>query len=89
MVSFFSKLDEHVAVFLKLGEIWNKPLLPGVPDVPHAVNDVSLLAEGNSVGESSLPSVIVSICDDRDNTFKTTDEVGDLSFLPLTVAEMM
>jgi len=26
------------------------------------------------VGESSLPSVIVSICDDRDNTFKTTNE---------------
>lgn len=26
------------------------------------------------MGESSLPSVIVSICDDRDNTFKTTDE---------------
>ena len=46
----------------------------GVPDAPHAVNDVSLLAEGNSVGESSLPSVIVN-CDDRDNTFKTTNEV--------------
>lgn len=26
------------------------------------------------MGESSLPSVIVSICDDRDNTFKTTNE---------------
>jgi len=26
------------------------------------------------VGESSLPSVIVSICDDRDNTFKTTNK---------------
>lgn len=26
------------------------------------------------MGESSLPSVIVSICDDRDNTFRTTDE---------------
>jgi len=26
------------------------------------------------VGESFLPSVIVSICDDRDNTFKATDE---------------
>merc|ERR1711970_955384 len=48
--------------------------LCGVPDAPHAVNDVSLLAEGNSVGESSLPSVIVSISDDRDYTFKTTDE---------------
>ena len=57
-------------------QIYIYSLLSGVPDVPHAVNDVSLLAEGNSVGESSLPSVIVSICDDRDNTFKTTNEVS-------------
>lgn len=46
----------------------------GAPDVPHAVNDVSLLAEGSSVGEFSHPSVIVNINDDRDKTFKTTDE---------------
>ena len=52
-------------------------ILAGVPDAPHAVNDVSLLAEGNSVGESSLPSVIVSICDDRHNTSQTTNEVSN------------